>query len=117
MEYSRYTDLTYLKEISTGDPVIIKKTVDKFLETTPPILDQMDAHLQEEAHYELGRCAHKLKSSLAFMGIEELKTDILQVERITKAKDEVDKLPPLVARIRQVVEASYQELRGELERL
>ena len=117
MEYSRYTDLSYLKEISTGDPIIIKKTVDKFLETTPPILDQMDIHLQEEEHYELGRCAHKLKSSLAFMGIEELKSDILQVERITKAKDEVDKLPPLVSHIREVIEASYQELRGELKRL
>jgi signal transduction histidine kinase/HPt (histidine-containing phosphotransfer) domain-containing protein len=110
-------NLDYLKEISGGDAMIISKTIEKFLETTPEILDQMDRHLLHEEHTELGRAAHKLKSSVAFMGIDAIKETILEIESITKNKTELSKLPAHVGRVRQVLEQAYGELREALDSL
>ena len=117
MDNPQFTNLTYLKEISGGDSVIIKKTIGKFLETTPDILHKMDQHLEHQEYSALGKCAHKLKSSIAFMGIDEIKDTILSIEKASKDLDQADKLPKLVARTRNVIEQSYDELKGSLATL
>ncbi|MEZ4849879.1 MAG: response regulator [Bacteroidia bacterium] len=109
-----YTDLSYLKEISGGDDHIIKKTIEKFLETTPDMLRSMDDFLDNKDFINLGRCAHKLKSSVAFMGIDTIKDTILEIEGISKNGGNEHKLPQLVNRIRQVIEDSYKELQTDL---
>lgn len=110
-------NLDYLKEISGGDRMIISKTIEKFLETTPDILDQMDGHLNGDEYNDLGRAAHKLKSSVAFMGIEAIKDTILEIEGITKNKTDLERLPEHVAKVRQVLEQAYKELRDALDSL
>lgn len=114
MAEQQYTDLSYLNQISGGDEIIIKKTVEKFLETTPEMLDSMDSQLAEGDLDQLGKTAHKLKSSVAFMGIEAIRETILEIERIVKTHDEEDKLAPLVGRVRYVIEKSFGELKATL---
>ncbi|MEL7339626.1 MAG: ATP-binding protein, partial [Bacteroidota bacterium] len=108
-------NLDYLKEISGGDAGIISKTIQKFLETTPEILDQMDDHLEQGDHNNLGRAAHKLKSSVAFMGIDMIKETILEIERITKTGQDVDQLSQHVSKVRAVLEQGYVELEEALQ--
>ncbi len=108
-------NLNYLKEISGGDTGIISKTIEKFLETTPDILDQMDDHLEQGDHNSLGRAAHKLKSSVAFMGIDAIKETILEIERITKTGQGVDELGTHVKKVRVVLEQGYGELKLALQ--
>ncbi|MEL6650076.1 MAG: response regulator [Bacteroidota bacterium] len=108
-------NLDYLKEISGGDAGIISKTIQKFLETTPEILNQMDNHLEEGDHNNLGRAAHKLKSSVAFMGIDMIKETILEIERITKTGQDVDQLGQHVTKVRTVLEQGYTELEEALQ--
>lgn len=110
-------NLDYLTDISGGDHMIISKTIDKFLETTPEILDQMDNHLFQEEYNELGRAAHKLKSSVAFMGIEAIKDTILEIEGITKNKTDLKLLPDHVTKVRRVLEQAYVELKDALDSL
>ena len=117
MNSTNYVDLSYLKEISGGDGMIIRKTVQKFLETTPAMLDSMDSQLAGEAYSDLGKTAHKLKSSVAFMGIEVIRDSIIRVESITKSKENIDELDALLAQIRQITESSFSELEGEIAAL
>ena len=114
MASPQYTNLSYLKEISGGDQMIIRKTVEKFIETTPEMLDKMDEYLQGDDWVNLGKCAHKLKSSVAFMGIDTIKDTILELEMVCKTGENTEKLSRLVGRIRQVVEDSYGELQTDL---
>jgi hypothetical protein len=51
------------------------------------------------------------------MGIDEIKDTILSIEKASKDLDQVDKLPKLVARTRNVIEQSYDELKGSLATL
>lgn len=108
-------NLNYLKEISGGDTGIISKTIEKFLETTPDILDQMDDHFTQGDHNNLGRAAHKLKSSVAFMGIDAIKETILEIERITKTGQGVSELGIHVKKVRVVLELGYGELKEALQ--
>ncbi|MFK7923139.1 MAG: response regulator [Bacteroidia bacterium] len=108
-------NLNYLKEISGGDTGIISKTIEKFLETTPEILDHMDDHLAQGDHNNLGRAAHKLKSSVAFMGIDAIKETILEIERITKTGQGVTELGTHVKKVRVVLEQGYGELKEALQ--
>ncbi|MEL6853166.1 MAG: response regulator, partial [Bacteroidota bacterium] len=117
MERGNYTDLTYLEEISGGDNVIIRKTIDKFLETTPGILQQMQDCSQNQDYDSLAKCAHKLKSSVAFMGIEEARKAILKIEHNAKNSENLPELPGLVHRVNQIINDSFVELRDTLSTL
>lgn len=114
---SQYTNLDYLKEISGGDSFIVRKTVEKFLESTPPILDNLDRHLQAGDYSELGKAAHKLKSSVAYMGIDALRETILTLEHNAKNQTQLDQVPGLVAEVHQVLDVAYGELRQAIAQL
>ncbi|RMG75491.1 MAG: Hpt domain-containing protein [Bacteroidetes bacterium] len=114
---SQYIDLTYLHEISGGDAFIVKKTVEKFLESTPGILEKMTLHLQEEDYPELGKAAHKLKSSVAYMGIDSLRETILALEHSAKNQTNLAQVPGLVAEVHEVLQAAYGELRAAIAAL
>ena len=111
MPQNTYTDLSYLSELSGGEPDVIKAAVAKFVDSTPEMLDQLDEHLAKERYVDLGKTAHKLKSSVAFMGITSIHDTIVKVETIAKSDGDKSPLPALVAEIRSVVQASFDELR------
>ncbi|MDX2246082.1 MAG: response regulator [Bacteroidia bacterium] len=114
MPIKQHTDLSYLQQISGGDETIIRKTIEKFLETTPEMLEKMSLQLDEGAYEELGRTVHKLKSSVAFMGITSIKETILEVEKIIKTHSDFPLLPRLIGKIREVIEQSFAELEKSL---
>lgn len=109
-----YTDLSYLREISSGTDTIVKRAVEKFLETTPPIIAEMHAALAAKDHTEVGLLAHKLKSSAAFMGAEELRDLLIRIERVGKDNTgSHEELPALLQRTSELAELVYAELRAE----
>ncbi|MEZ4825165.1 MAG: response regulator [Bacteroidia bacterium] len=114
MPEKQFTDLTYLQQISGGDETIIRKTIEKFLETTPEMLEKMSLQLSEGAYEDLGRTIHKLKSSVAFMGINSIRDTMLEVEKIIKTHANVSDLPDMIRTIRQVIEGSFSELEKSL---
>lgn len=114
MPLKQYTDLSYLEQISGGDATIIRKTIEKFLETTPDMLEKMSLQLANSEYDELGKTVHKLKSSVAFMGINSIKETILEVEKVIKTHSNEQTLKALVGKIREVIESSFAELENSL---
>jgi CheY-like chemotaxis protein/HPt (histidine-containing phosphotransfer) domain-containing protein len=107
-------NLTYLREVSSGDEFIFNLAINKYLENTPEGLELIDEYLLKENYVELGRSVHKLKSSVATMGMVKAKDTIIQIENIIR--NDLDKhiLPVLVKTLRGSVEKSFQELRSVL---
>ncbi|WP_133433978.1 Hpt domain-containing protein, partial [Okeania hirsuta] len=62
---TNYVNLDYLRSISGNDENIIRKAIEKFLDTTPELLNQMGEQLNASDAQALGKSAHKLKSSVA----------------------------------------------------
>ena len=110
-------DLTYLQEVSNGDVDIIRMAIRKYLETTPVYLANLQNQLRANDLRELSKAAHKLKSSLDFMGLKDLKQLALRVETSCRAEQHTDQIPLWVNAISQGIEESYGQLREALETL
>ncbi|MEM6766277.1 MAG: response regulator [Bacteroidota bacterium] len=109
-----YTDLSYLND-TLGDSMIIKKTISKFIETTPGLLEEMDEHLRNEEYKALSKCAHKLKSSIDTMGIESLRQVIRSIEQKAKNNERLELIPEQVSETRRIIEHSFEELKQKME--
>ncbi|MFN0203089.1 MAG: Hpt domain-containing protein [Bacteroidia bacterium] len=107
-----YIDLSYLHEVLGDDEMIIQLTVQKFLDTTPPVLTEMEEKLQKGMYVEFGKLAHKLKSSAGFLGMTEAKELLLKMEAMCLHNDNLQKLPDVWKKTQTVMASSMAELRS-----
>jgi len=102
-------DLTQLKEISGGDEGFIESILETFKTDMPQMLSELKRAYQNGDLAEVGKKAHKMKSSIDFMGITSIKETIRNIER--QGKEEVDEsLEEDIATVGQVLESVLREL-------
>ena len=106
-------DLSMVRSVSGGDEGFIKKMVLLFVETTPPTLGELQQALTAQQWERVGKLAHKLKSTIDSMGITALKDDIRTIEANGKHQQDTGALPPLVARVIEVVTACIGQLKTD----
>ncbi len=109
-EQKKYTDLEYLKGMSGDSPEIIKEMIDLFKEQVPEFTGQMKEHLFNKNWKSLGETAHKAKSSVSIMGMEELAQELNQLERNAKQQENLENIPDMVENFIQVSEQALNEL-------
>lgn len=78
------TDLTYLRSMSGGDPEIIKEMIGIFNEQVQEYMIDMPKLLADKNYYQLGKLAHKAKSSVSIMGMHAVAADLKSLELLTK---------------------------------
>ncbi|GAB4425253.1 MAG: hypothetical protein OHK0039_42890 [Bacteroidia bacterium] len=117
MSNYQFVNLEYLNEVSGGDAFMIRKIVNKFIETAPGMLDNLDRHLTEQSYQDLSQAAHKIKSSLGFLGIESVKETIERLEKMAKSGDRVAEYPRMVSEVRSITEAAIAELHVAIDTL
>ena len=85
-----YTNLDYLRNITGGDPDSIREIITLFIEQVPEFIGNLNKHLKEKNYPELGKEAHKAKSSVMILGMEDLGHDLkaLQMATINKIGEE-----------------------------
>jgi HPt (histidine-containing phosphotransfer) domain-containing protein len=108
----KITDLTYLKQLSNGSEEFINKMIGIFLEQTPEAISNLDKFLQSKNWQALRGTAHKMKSSLSIMGIKELETVITDLESYSEKEINLDKIPFMVDKIKNVSMAAAEELKA-----
>lgn len=79
MDY-KFIKLEYLNSVSGGDPDIIREIVIMFKEQSEEIYNEMKSLLSEKKYLPLGLLAHKAKSSVAIMGMNDLATMLKDFE-------------------------------------
>lgn len=110
----KYTDLSYLKEISEGSSEFMRKMIETFIEETPKLLQAMDICLTEKNWNGLKNIAHKMKPSIDFMGIRSIWEAIKDIEWYAAEKINLNLLPGLVTKIKNVCRYALEELEIEL---
>jgi PAS domain S-box-containing protein len=86
-------DLTYLREVSGNNEEFIREMIQTFVQTIPPILSQMNTSLSRQDWEKLSRLAHQIKPSLALMGMNDLRSQVLYIEQNGKSRDNLEQLP------------------------
>jgi PAS domain S-box-containing protein len=111
---SRLYDLTMVQSVSGGDESFIKKMVALFIETVPQNIQDLKNALQDENWEQVGKTAHKLKSTIDSMGIKSIRQEIRTVEANAKQQDSLQEIPSLVARIDFVIVECIGQLKAEI---
>ncbi len=78
-------DLSYIESIAEGDKSIIKELITIFLDQMPEFIEDLDNSLAEKRWLNIAAIAHKAKSSVISMGMEDMgNKDLKDLELIAK---------------------------------
>lgn len=80
-----YINLDYLKSMAGGDPEIMQELKEIFVAQVPEFIENLNKYLREGQYIELGKEAHKAKSSVMIMGMEKLGKDLKTLQLATIA--------------------------------
>lgn len=109
MEY-KFINIEYLDSVSGGDNGIISEIVDMFREQSAEIYNEMNSRLSSGDYTTLGLLAHKAKSSVAIMGMDELAAMLKTFELQAKEALEVSAYKGYIERFRSDTDAALSEL-------
>lgn len=113
-----YYNLQFLYEI--GDKDYIAEIIDIFLSTTPVTLKEIKEHIHQQNWEDAAKGAHKLKSGLGALQMNQMLSSITAIETIAKQKSGVEQLPALADEalhqytlVEPMLKAELEKARGE----
>jgi HPt (histidine-containing phosphotransfer) domain-containing protein len=106
-------DLSMVRAVSGGDEAFIKKMIQLFVETVPPSLNDLKEAEKQRQWEQVGKVAHKLKSTIDSMGITSLKDDIRAVETNGKQRLNIDAIPALIQKVDGIVNTCILQLKAD----
>lgn len=112
-----HTDLTYLREIANGSNEFIVQMLKIFIEQVPHSLMRIDTALHNKDWETLRTVAHKMKPSILFVGLKEIKDDVPRLEKYAAERLNLEDIPAMVAKIKTICNEAISELKVEMEKL
>jgi HPt (histidine-containing phosphotransfer) domain-containing protein len=104
------TDLTYLKNMSAGNKDLVVEMINIFKTQVAEFNLGMKELYNNKEYEQLGRLAHKAKSSISIMGLEDLAKDLKTFENLAKAGEEVEKYPVFINKFKEETSVAVEEL-------
>lgn len=117
MEKFKHINMDYLNEMSDGSQDLVRDLISMFIKQVPVFSEQLDNLYQCGDYISLGKLAHKIKSSVAMMGISELTTDMKTLEFIAKEGKEKEKYPVYISKFKTISSEAIIELNDILIKL
>lgn len=103
-------DLTYLKNMSAGNKELVLEMIDIFKNQVAEFTVEMEKLLADKEFELLGRLAHKAKSSISIMGLNELAVELKTFENLAKAGQDVEKYPEFIENFKHETQEAVDEL-------
>ena len=103
-------DLTYLKNMSAGNRDLVLEMIEIFKNQIDEFTKGMDEHYAKKEYELLGRLAHKAKSSISIMGLNDLAIELKNFENLAKAGEETEKYPHFIANFKRQTSEAMDEL-------
>ena len=78
------TDLSYLRNMTDGNPELIREMIEIFLDQVNEYIREMQQSYEQKNWQALSRIAHKAKSSVVIMGMHNLADMLNELELLSK---------------------------------
>ncbi len=106
----RFINTEYLEMVSGGNREITEELISIFRQQAEEFYEQLNGLLRNGKYKELGLLAHKAKSSVAIMGMEEMSVMLKEME--INARDEIntESYPDVIERFRTDTTEAIKEL-------
>lgn len=113
----RHADLSFMKIYAGGNPELIRQVVNRFIESTPASLSEMEAAAAQQDYSLLSRIAHSLKSQISYMGAKKANELAVKIEHDSKEMNQVELLPEKISSLKGMLEQAYLDLKQQLQEL
>ncbi len=104
-------DLTYLKSLPGANDEFVKEMIDIFIEDTPKELDKIAKAIGDQDFAAIKRIAHKLKTSVSFMGLNQIVPLLKEMEAKGIAEQEMNDIINLFSTVEKTCNNAIKELR------
>lgn len=114
MEVKTYENLNldYLNLMTGGDAEMQKMMLDILFEELPVEIELLSTHYNNQAWDDLKSISHKLKSTLAFVGNDQMTIANTQIEQNAMHVENTDDIPGLIGQIKEMYPKVMEELKG-----
>jgi PAS domain S-box-containing protein len=113
----KHTDLTFLRTVSKGNKEFVNKIVNSFITQATVDLEKFQQALEAQDWEGIHFIAHKMKSSIHFVGIKELHNTVRDIEKYAQQKSNYEALTQLVPQFIHICKLSIRELETEINTL
>ena len=110
-------DLSYLMQLMDNNAEIVLEVLAIFKSEVPKDIQKLENHLKNEEWEMLSKTAHKLKSSVGNLGLNELRDLFLFIEQNGKDKTNLDKVPLIVGKIVVLIQQLFIDIEDEIATL
>lgn len=112
----QYINLDYLHLMTDGDDEMKVMMIEMLFDEPVEEMEKMIELEKEKNWNELKAVSHKMKSTLAFVGCEPLTNANKEIEQIAINQDKLERLPELLANVKDLFTKALAELRIELNK-
>ena len=109
----KHINLDYLELMSDGDSDMKKTMLEMLLAEIPDEFSKMRGLVNDQNWEELTQVSHKMKSTLAFVGNEELTNANKQLELLSKNEEDFEQIRNLMSILESKLEFVTDELQVE----
>lgn len=96
--------------MSGGNKELVLEMISIFREQVSEFSIEMDKHLASQDYESLGKLAHKAKSSVSIMGLQDLAIDLKDLENLAREGKKTESYSGIVENFKQVAKVALQEL-------
>jgi len=103
-------ELTYLEGMCGGVPEIVKEMIKMFIDQLPETTVKLKNALNNKNWDEVREIAHKAKSSVNIMGLNELSEEMAKLEKLAKNYEQTETYAEIVSHFETVLTEALEEL-------
>lgn len=104
-------NLHYLEEIADGNTKFMREMISLSLQQVPTGMNMLKHAVKTGKKSEIKAVAHKLKSTIALIGAEDIRAKLLAIEELTLTKQGITQIRPLSRIVEQQIWEANEELK------
>lgn len=115
---NKLTDLAIIRDHASGDIEYIKEMIQMYIDLMPEYMEELYTVFESKDWPEVGKQAHKMKTTAAYFGINELRELFVRIEQQV-ASGTIDEplLSGVIRKAGALAAESIQELKQELNKI
>jgi HPt (histidine-containing phosphotransfer) domain-containing protein len=107
-------NLDYLHEVSNGNKKFIRDMIKLFLAEVPEELNTLERTIHEKDFDGIRESAHKLKSSIPFVGLDRIiRNELSEIERLGAEGENQERIVSLFSKVKQTCGDAIAELQEQ----
>ena len=116
MKPAELYNLSKIKAFVGNNKKVIDNIIDIFLHNSPEMLSIINKGFDEKNYNKISFYSHKLKSSIDSFSINELKSEIRLIEKISKEKSNLEELPQLINNLNDTMNRVIQKVKEDFHK-